>query len=302
MTYSIVARDEETGRLGLASQSHFFGVGRLVGWLAPGVGAVATQAFVNIDFGPQALDRLAGGDRADDALKAVVAGDALSAYRQLAFVDATGTATAHTGSSCVPSSGHAIGPGVAAAGNMLADDTIPDRMVQAYRNSTGDLADRLVAALIAAEAAGGDARGSQSSCLRVVSGTPSTTPWNETIFDIRVDDHTDPVGELARLLPLHRAFDKVGSVMFAPRIMMGQYENVPDEELEQALGDLAAADAVLGDNSEARFWRAVLLARAGRRDEARTAFDSVFARAPHLKEYLKSAAAVGFLDDPELYL
>ncbi|MDV6270650.1 DUF1028 domain-containing protein [Rhodococcus globerulus] len=302
MTYSIVARDPDTGDLGVAAQSHFFGVGRLVGWLNPGVGAVATQAFVNIDFGPEALMHLTKGADADETLTTIIARDALSDYRQLALVDALGTAAAHTGTMCVPGAGHALGSAVAAAGNMLSDSMIPDLMVDAYHNSTGDLADRLLAALVAAEDAGGDARGSQSSCLRIVSGSPSPTPWQETHFDIRVDDHADPVGELARLLPLHRAFDAVGSVMFTPRIMMGPFENVGDTQLDDAVQALVEADKALGENSEARFWHAVLLARADRPEEAKRGFAAVFDRAPHLRAYLRNIALVGFLDDPEQYL
>ncbi|WP_280417931.1 DUF1028 domain-containing protein [Nocardia carnea] len=302
MTYSIVARDSRTGQLGVGAQSHFFGVGRLAGWLEPGVGAVATQAFVNIDFGPLALERLRRGQDSVDVLRQLVGSDEMRDYRQLAVVAADGTVATHTGDRCVPASGQRIGDGVAVLGNMLASPGVPEAMSAAYEQARGALADKILAALEAGESAGGDARGSQSAFIRVVSGTRSARPWQETLIDIRVDDHDDPVGELARLLPRVRAFEAVGSVMFAPRVMVGGFRDVTERELESSLERLAAAAAVLTDNNEAAFWRAVLLARAGRTREAADAFTGIFSRAEHLRPFLRSVGDAGIIDEAEQYL
>ena len=296
MTYSILARDPATGQLGYACQSHFFGVGRLVGWLDPGRGGVATQAFVNVGFGPRGLAAMRDGGSARAVLADLVESDPLSAYRQVAVVDAAGEVASFTGAQCVPAAGSREGHQVVAQGNMLTSDAVYESMIGAYESSDGTFPQRLLAGLRAAEAQGGDARGSQSAVLEVVSGTVSDSPWEETVIDIRVDDHHDPVEELARLLDLNEAFDTLGAVLFAPRVMIGAFEGVSDAELQTALEATRSAQPVLGDNLEARFWEAVLLARAGRTPEAEAAFAAVFAQQTHWRPYLESIARVGFLD------
>ncbi|GAA1205447.1 DUF1028 domain-containing protein [Pseudonocardia alaniniphila] len=303
MTYSIVARDPGTGQLGVGSQSHFFGVGRVVGWAASGVGAVATQAFVNVGYGPASLEALARGLPAQEVVDTVTAADELRGYRQLGVVDACGTAASFTGESCAPAAGGLVGDGVAVQGNMLGSERVWPAMLEAYESTGGDLADRLLAALAAAEEAGGDVRGSQSAVLKVVSGERSDTPWAETVVDIRVDDHPDPVGELARLLPRQRAFDLIGGVIFAPDLMIGPYRRVPPELLAEKLTGLAEAAELLGaGNREADFWRALLLARSGDRETARALFDDLFAARPRLRGFLAGIAPLGFLDDVEEYV
>lgn len=301
MTYSIVARDNASGQLGVGAQSHFFGVGRLAGWLEPGVGAVATQAFVNINFGPRSLEGLRLGGGSDEVLGDLIESDEMRQYRQLAIVKADGTCAAYTGDRCVAGAGHRIGDGVVVLGNMLASPKVVDAMMLAYNETRGVLADRILAALTAAEATGGDARGSQSAFLRVVSGSRSCHPWREVVADLRVDDHVDPVGELARLLPRLRAFEAVGSVMFAQGIMLGEF-HASESEVERALEQLDGAAEVLRDNHEAAFWRAVLLARAGRADDARSAFADLFAVAGHLRPFARSVGTAGVFDDVEVYL
>lgn len=302
MTYSLLARDPETGAIGVGVQSHFFGVGRMVGWLEPGLGGVATQAFVDVSYGPRGLDQLRSGAAADATLEALLQSDDLRAYRQVAVVDAEGRVASFTGDRCVPSAGSRKGEQAVAQGNMLASDTVYESMIDAFEASTSAFPERILAALRAAEDAGGDARGSQSAMLRVVSGTRSSTPWDEVLVDVRVDDHLDPVGELSRLVAMHRAFDSLGEVLFAPRIMMGTYENVAPEELDAALAALEAARKPLGDNQEAAFWKAVLLTRAGQVVAARSLFAEVFASAPQLRGYLSSVAEVGFVDLTQLQL
>lgn len=303
MTYSIVARDPETGELGIGSQSHFFGVGRLVGWGEAGVGVVATQAFVNVDYGPHGVAAMRAGASAQEVVAAVTGADPLSAYRQLGVVDATGAAVSFTGERCAPVAGGLVGDGVAVQGNMLARPQVYHDMLAAYRGAQGTLADRILAAMKAAEEAGGDVRGSQSAVLTTYGGQRSEVPWQQVLVDIRVDDHPDPVSELARLLPRQRAFDVIGEVIFAPDLMIGPYQNVSAEMLHDKLTGLADAAELLGaDNREAQFWRAVLMARSGDRDGARSLFSELFAYRPALREFLVGIGPLGFLDDVADYL
>jgi uncharacterized Ntn-hydrolase superfamily protein len=206
-TYSIVARDEATGELGVAVQSHWFSVGSVVAWARPGVGAVATQSVAEVAHGPHMLDRLHEGLDAAGAIAAVLAADEQAAYRQLGAVDARGRAAAHTGADCIPHAGHLAGEGFACQANMMAGETVPAAMASAYTAHEGDLAARLLAALLAAEEAGGDVRGSQSAALLLVPAAGE--PWRSR-FDVRVEDHADPLGELARLLRLARAYEMAG--------------------------------------------------------------------------------------------
>ena len=206
-TYSIVARDQQSGELGVAVQSHWFSVGSVVSWARPGVGAVATQSVAEVAHGPNMLEQLARGLDAPAAIAAVLDGDALAAYRQLGAVDASGLAAAHTGASCIPFAGDVVGESFACQANMMGGETVPPAMAAAYRAAEGDLAERLLAALLAAEAQGGDVRGRQSAALLVVPSEGE--PWR-TRFDIRVEDHADPLGELARVLRLARAYEMAG--------------------------------------------------------------------------------------------
>lgn len=303
MTYSIVARDAASGALGFASQTHFFGVGRLVGWGEPGLGAVATQAFVNVGYGPGALAGLRAGGSPETVVDRLTAADPFSAYRQLGIVDAQGRSASYTGDRCAPAAAGITKDGVAVQGNMLGSDEVPSAMLQAYEAAPGDLADRLLAAMTAAEDAGGDIRGSQSAVLKVYSGEASAEPWNDVIVDIRVDDHPDPVAEVARLLPRHRAFDVISSVIFAPGLMIGPFEGVSGAQVAERLGALAEASRTLGpDNREAAFWHALLQARRGEAAEARTAFADLFRERPQLRRFLEGIAPLGFLDDPAEYL
>lgn len=296
MTFSIIARDPETGAFGIACETHFFGVGRLVGWLEPGVGVIATQAFVNVGFGPRGIDLLRNGSTASETQSTLIEGDDQPGYRQLAVIDVDGHVANYTGDNCVQAAGALSGNQVSVQGNMLASHEVYESMLRAYDETSGQtFARRLLAALRAGEDSGGDARGSQSAVLKIVSGNRGGNAWEETLLDLRVDDHPDPVSEITRLADISGAFDQIGSVMFAPRVMIGAYENVTDEELDEALGALESARTVLGDNLEAAFWKAVLLGRAGRDDEAAALFADVFARGGHWRRYLDQVAAAGFI-------
>ena len=206
-TYSIVARDPATGELGVAVQSHWFSVGAVVAWARPGVGAVATQSVAEVAHGPNALDRMQEGLDAQAAINAVLATDEQARYRQLGAVDAGGLAVSHTGESCIPCAGDAGGESFACQANMMRNETVPAAMAAAYRAHQGDLTERLLAALDGAQAAGGDVRGQQSAALLVVPAEGE--PWR-TRFDIRVEDHADPLRELRRLARFARAYEMAG--------------------------------------------------------------------------------------------
>lgn len=207
MTYSIVARDPGTGELGVAVQSAYFTVGPVVPWAEAGVGAVATQSLVNVAFGPAGLELLRAGFGAARVVEALIAADSDPDGRQLAAVDATGSAAAHTGPRCIAAAGHHVGEGYSCQANLMERDTVWQAMAEAYEGSGGQpLPERLITALRAAEAEGGDIRGRQSAAIVVVAGTPTGRPWDDRTIDLRVDDHPEPVEELARLLRIRRAF------------------------------------------------------------------------------------------------
>jgi uncharacterized Ntn-hydrolase superfamily protein len=207
MTYSIVARDPRTGELGVAVQSHWFSVGGLVTWAEPGIGAVATQANVDAGYGPRALELLRGGTRATQTLRELVARDDLRDFRQVAVVDAGGEVAAHTGDACMQHAGHVIGADHACQANILASPGVWPAMSEAFTAAEGNLARRLLAALDAAEAAGGDIRGRQSAAMLVVGAEGE--PWDRLV-DLRVEDHPEPLEELRRLLGLADAYREAG--------------------------------------------------------------------------------------------
>jgi len=205
MTYSIVARDPESGQFGVAVQSHWFSVGSMVPWARPGVGAVATQAIVRRDYGPRGLALMEEGASAADALATLTAEDPGRVDRQVAMIDAAGGVAAMTGEACVAFAGDVQGDGVSCQGNILTGDGVWPAMLRAYTEASpqAPLCDRLFAALVAAQDAGGDLRGKQSAALLVVPG--SGEPW-ETVVSLRVEDSEDPLGELSRLMTLARAY------------------------------------------------------------------------------------------------
>ena len=190
MTYSIVARDPDTGELGVAVQSHWFSVGSIVTWARPGIGAVATQANADPGYGPQLLDLLAAGVHAEQALATLVANDPAGHSRQVAVVDAAGHVAAHTGSTCMAYAGHVTGAGVSCQANIMATERVWPAMLEAFGAAGGSLTSRLLAALDAAEREGGDLRGRQSAAILVVA--PDAEPW-ETVVSLRVEDHPEPL-------------------------------------------------------------------------------------------------------------
>ena len=257
-TYSIVARDRDTGELGVAVQSHWFSVGSLVAWAEAGVGAVATQALVNTSFGPRGLNLLREGKSAPEVVEQLLQTDDGRNVRQVAVIDSKGRVAAHTGSRCIAEAGHIIGDDFSVQANLMLNDTIWPAMAAAFERSEGPLPERMVVSLEAAQAAGGDIRGRQSAALLVVKGQATDQPWIDRAIDLRVEDHPQPVLELKRLLQVFRTYE---------------YMNQGDAALERddadsALSAYRTAASMQPDNLEIKFWYAVSLANAGKVAEA----------------------------------
>jgi uncharacterized Ntn-hydrolase superfamily protein len=268
MTYSIVARDPQTGRFGVAVQSHYLGVGSTVPWLEAGVGAVATQASVNISFGPIGLELLRAGRSADEVMAALAASDQQAQVRQLGVVDARGRAAAHTGADCIPACGHLVGDGFTVQGNLLERDSCWPAMAAAYESALDEGApfvERLLRAMEAAEKEGGDVRGRQSAAIMVVSADLQQAAWRGRMMDMRIEDHPDPVPELRRIVTMQLAYDMLDDEGDAARAGRGAAERY---ELARRM----APDAY-----ELVFWRGVELAAAGDVEAGRRELQIAFA-------------------------
>ncbi|HMM36112.1 MAG TPA: DUF1028 domain-containing protein, partial [Thermoanaerobaculia bacterium] len=290
-TYSIVARDPATGQLGVAVQSHWFSVGALVPWAEAGVGAVATQSFVDASYGPLGLSLLKAGRSAPDALAGLLAADAGRDVRQVAMIDAAGGVAAHTGARCVEAAGHHVGKDYSVQANMMRNATVWPAMAKAFEETKGDLAERMLAALEAAEAAGGDIRGKQSAALIVVSGNPTGRAWQDRLFDLRVEDSPAPLPELRRLVTLARAYALMNEGDLA----------VERKDDAGALKAYSAAQAIVPGNAEMTYWTAVSLVGMGRVDEALPLFRKVFAIDRSWAEMPPRLPKSGLLpDDPAL--
>ncbi len=272
-TYSIVARDPENGQLGVAVQSHWFAVGTIVTWAEAGVGAVATQSISDPSYGALGLDLMRAGIAAPEALSGLLAADHLREVRQVAMVDARGRVAAHTGRLAIPEAGHLTGDGFSVQANIMERNTVWPAMAEAYQSARGDLADRILAALDAAEAEGGDIRGRQSAAILIVDAASSGRSWIDRAFDLRVDDHPAPLAELRRLVSIRRA-----------------YRHKVAGDYAFGIGDAAAGEREyasaerLSDNPEFRFWHAVGLVNAKRIDDALAIFHRLFAEDRHWLE------------------
>ena len=290
-TYSIAARDAETGQLGVAVQTHWFSVGTSVAWAEPGVGAVATQSFVEPDYGPLGLELMRAGKTAEQSLTALLAADPHAGVRQVGMVAADGSIANHSGANCIPEFCDARGEGYTVQANLMWRPTVCAAMRRAFEASEGDLAERLMAALEAAEAEGGDIRGKQSAALLVVSGDRSEPPWGGRLFDLRVDDHAEPLHELRRLLEVARAY----------RSMNEGDEFMADGDVDRASEAYGRASALLPESHETAFWHAVALASAGRTADAMPLFARAFERWPRWRDAVQRLPAAGLLpDDPAL--
>ena len=290
-TYSIVGRDAATGQLGVAVQSHYFAVGSEVAFVEAGVGAIATQAWVEPRYGVEGLRLMREGMSAPDALQELVQEDKGADFRQVGFVDANGNAANYSGSQAVGEACKVSGPGFAAQANIMWKPGVCDAMADAFRNIEGDLAARLMGALHAAEEAGGDIRGKQSAAIKVVGGDRTAIPLEQTIYDVRVDDHADPVNELDRQLRIARAF----------RFLKLGDDRWSAGDLDAALANYFEARKILPDSYEMNFWLGVLYVAAGDVDESLQYFELAFAARPVLTELIPRLAKSGALpDDSEI--
>jgi uncharacterized Ntn-hydrolase superfamily protein len=290
-TYSIVARDAETGELGVAVQSHWFSVGPLVPWAEAGVGAVATQSFVDPSYGPLGLELMRAGRSAPEALQALLAADSGQAVRQVGMVDAQGRVATHTGKLCIPAAGGQAGDGYVVQANLMEKATVWPAMAQAFEAASGDLAERMLAALDAAEAEGGDIRGRQSAAILVVKAKSTGRPWADKVFDLRVEDDPEPLRELRRLVAVQRAYNHMG---------VGD-ECIAVKDWACAEQEYGAAQRMQPDNAEMAFWHAVALASNGRLEAATPLFRQAFAADARWRELVRRLPGVEQLpEEPTL--
>jgi uncharacterized Ntn-hydrolase superfamily protein len=264
-TYSIVAYDSATGQFGAAVQSHYFKVADVI-WVEPGVGAVATQSLVDFSYGPLGLEMMAKGKSAKQSLDGLLASDSVNQVRQVAMIDRNGNVATHTGSKCITEAGHQTGHFFSAQANLMRKNTVWGAMAKAYENTKGELADRLMAALEAAQAEGGDIRGMQSAAMVVVTRQPTGMSWKDRIVDIRVDDSPEPLKELRRLLNLTRAYKHTD---------MGD-EFIAQGKIDEANREYSTAAELAPGNPEIRFWQAVTLVTAGQVNQSLPIFKEVF--------------------------
>ena len=320
-TFSIVARDPQTGEIGVAVQSHWFSVGSVVPWAEPGVGAVATQSFVDSSYGPLGLDLMRAGKSAPEALKSLLAGDSGAEVRQVAMIDAQGHVGVWTGGKDIQPAGHVAGPeknpapglvgwksaeggrgdvgeGFSTEANLMSTDKVWPAMAEAFEGAKGDLAERMLAALDAAQAVGGDIRGKQSAALIVVSGKATGHPWDR-IFDLRVEDAVEPLKELRRLVTLERAYNHMNAGDLA----------VEHKDNEGALREYAAAEEIASSTpgvpqsrlAEMIYWHAVALVNMKRVDESLPLFKKAFALEPSWRTLTPRLPKSGLLpEDPKV--
>jgi len=270
-TYSIVARDTITGEIGVAVQSHWFSVGSIVTWAEAGVGAVATQSFVDPAYGPLGLELMRAGKSAAQALAAILASDPGKDVRQVAMIDTKGNVAAHTGVKCIQAAGHIVGKNYSVQANLMSNDRVWGAMSGAFETTVGSLAERMLAALDAAQSAGGDIRGKQSAAILIVKAVSSGKPWADRVMDLRVEDHPEPLKELRRIVTLQRAYDHMNSGDLA----------VEHNDIDAALREYGAAEAMFPDNLEMKFWHAVALVNAGRTEQSLPLFNDVFSQDPN---------------------
>jgi uncharacterized Ntn-hydrolase superfamily protein len=269
-TFSIVAYDSTTGQFGAAVQSHWFKVGDVI-WLEAGVGAVATQSVVEFSYGPLGLEMMKAGKSAKQALDGLLASDSLNRIRQVAMIDKNGNVVTHTGSKCIAYAGHHVGKNYSCQANLMKDSTVWGAMAKAFESTSGDLADRMMAALEAAQAEGGDIRGKQSAAMVVVSGKPTGRSWIDRQIDIRVDDSPEPLVELRRLLNITRAYDHMNK---------GD-EAIAVKNWDRANDEYSQASKLAAGNLEIMFWYAVTLVTAGEVDRSLPLFKEIFKADPN---------------------
>lgn len=284
-TYSIVGRDSVTGEMGVAVQSHWFNVGAIVSWGEAGVGVIATQSFVNPSFGIRGLELLKQGKTPQQVVDELIAADDGRDFRQLAVLDAAGRTASYTGAKCLDGAGNIAGTNYSVQANMMLNNTVWSAMEKAFKETSGPLAERLVASLEAAQNAGGDIRGMQSAALMVWKGTNSGQPWSDKTIDLRVEDNPNPIAEMKRLLEVQRAYEHMNAGDLA----------VEKNDMELAMREYKAAMEMFPGNLEMKYWTAVTLANNGRVDESLTMFNTVFANDKNWKELTRRLPKSGLL-------
>ncbi|HAY32890.1 MAG TPA: DUF1028 domain-containing protein [Ignavibacteria bacterium] len=285
-TYSIVARDPVTGEMGVAVQSHWFSVGSIVSWGEAGVGVVATQSFVNPSFGVKGLQLLKEGKSPQETVDELIAADEGRDVRQLAILDAKGRSASYTGKYCIPEAGNIAKENYSVQANMMLTDKVWSAMSAAFENSTGPLAERMIAALEAAEKEGGDIRGKQSACILVVRGESTGKIWEDRLIDLRVEDHSEPVEELKRLLKVFRAYEHMNNGDVA----------IEKNDMDLAMKEYSAAEEMFPENAEMKFWHAVTLANTGGVDASLPLFTEVFRTDNNWRILFGRLKSVGLLE------
>jgi len=285
-TYSIVARDPHSGQLGVAVQSHWFSVGSLVPWARAGVGAIATQSFVEVRYGASGLDLLASGLSASRTLDALLAADGNPGVRQVAMIDASGQVAVHTGENCIQHAGHLTGENFSVQSNLMLNPGVPQAMATAFQQAKGTLAERMLAALEAAQAVGGDLRGKQSAAILVVSGAAGGRAWEGRLVDLHIEDNPQPLRELRRLLMLNTAYEH-----------MNQGDHALESgAVDAALAEYGQAEALQPDNLEMKFWHAVSLVNADRVEASIPVFAGIFREDERWRALVLRLVQAGLLD------
>ena len=292
-TFSIVARDEITGEMAVGVQSHWFSVGTAVPWGEAGVGVVATQSFVNKSYGIKGLALMKEGKTATDALSELVAQDNGREVRQVAMIDVNGNVNAHTGKNCIDYASHIVSKNFSVQSNMMLNNKVCPAMVKAYESSAGKpLAERVLAALQAAQGVGGDIRGKQSAAILVVAGKATDKPWNDKLIDLRVDDHSAPLSELDRLLRLYRAYDHMDKGDLATE----------KNDMKLAMEEYSTAMKLFPKNLEMQYWTAITLANNKKAKEAAVMLQKIYKQDANWRELTKRLPKVNLLTVTEMEL
>ena len=288
-TYSIVALDRERGEMGVAVQSHWFSVGSVVTWAEAGVGAVATQSFVEASYGPLGLALMKSGKSPRLTLKSLLARDKNREARQVAMINTKGETAVHTGSRCIPEAGHSVGDGFSAQANLMSSDRVWGAMASRFKAARGTLARRLMAALEGAEEEGGDVRGKQSAAMLIVKRKGTSAPWEGKILELRVEDHPEPLKELERLIKIHEAYAEA---------------NLADDlasrgRMTQAMRRYSLAAKLAPEIEELKFWQAVGMLNHGDIEEAKPLLSEVFRARKEWRRVLFQLPNSGLLKTPK---
>jgi uncharacterized Ntn-hydrolase superfamily protein len=289
-TYSIVARDSATGEMAVGVQSHWFSVGTVVSWAEAGVGAIATQSFANVSFGMRGLALLKEGKTPQETLDELLSDDDAREFRQVAIIDKQGRVAVHTGSSCVEYAGHTTGTNFSVQANMMLNDKVWPAMAKSFeKNKHLPLAERVLAAMQAGQAAGGDIRGQQSAAILVVKGESSGKPWEDKVIDLRVDDNPQPLQELERLLKVFRAYEHMNRGDLA----------IEQGNMQQAMQEYTAAEKMFPDNIEMQYWHAITLANGGKTAEAAAMLKKIYKKDKNWQEMTRRLPKAGLLQVSE---